>query len=54
MMSLSSGCGPEAGYAIKAVCDVWRDSLPTGSARDTTETLREIDIAHEVQEGSCP
>jgi len=36
-----------------ALCDVWQDSLPTRSQRDTAQTIAEIGRAYDVFEAVC-
>ena len=52
-----SGCArlttQEVSETEAALCDVWQDSLPTRSQRDTPETIEGIGRAYDVFEAVC-
>ena len=37
----------------QALCDAWRDSLPTRSRSDTAQTQREVGQAYAMQQSIC-
>lgn len=49
-----TGCTMTTGGATEvAICDAWRDSLPTRSHADTEQTQQEIGHARAVQRSVC-
>lgn len=53
---LTSGCAntmTQAGATEIALCDEWRDSLPTRSHSDTTQTQDEIQVAIATHAAVC-
>jgi hypothetical protein len=53
---LTSGCAntmTQAGATETALCDEWRDSLPTRSRSDTTQTQDEIQVAIATHAAVC-
>lgn len=57
LMLASAACSPTINAATgteRALCEAWRDSLPTRSSSDTAETQAEIGTAYDVQAAACP
>ena len=44
----------EASATEAAICDAWRDSLPTRSRSDTQETITQIGILYDTFLAACP
>jgi hypothetical protein len=44
---------PASGTAIEALCDEWRQSLPTSHSTDTTQTRLEVEQAYNVWKRVC-
>ena len=38
----------------RALCEAWRDSLPSRSSSDTAQTQAEIGRAYDTQAAACP
>ena len=51
-----AACNPMTGGSEteRALCEAWRDSLPTRSREDTDQTQNEIGLAYDVQAAACP
>lgn len=51
-----AGCNPmiAGSETERALCEAWRDSLPTRSRSDTAMTQAEIGVAYDVQAAACP
>jgi hypothetical protein len=52
-----AGCNlttPEATGTERALCEAWRDSLPSRSRSDTAQTQAEIGQAYAAQAAACP
>ena len=56
-MLASAGCVQTTTGATgttRALCEAWRDSLPSRSRSDTAQTQAEIGLAYDVQAAACP
>lgn len=57
LLMLTAACAtpttPEATETEAALCEAWRDSLPTRSRSDTDQTQAEIGRAYDVLEAVC-
>ena len=53
---VAAGCSPmtEATETEQALCEAWRDSLPSRSFSDTEKTQSEIGVAYDIQAAACP
>jgi hypothetical protein len=57
LMLAVAGCQmttPAATGIERALCEAWRDSLPSRSRSDTAQTRAEIGAAYDVQAAACP